>query len=184
VGPMRWAWLLAAVVVAGGVTAGLVLRGGPPKLEEGSFAASGDGRWRENRSPSGDEPVRTLLLRYRPGGNASFSLSVRNAGGDPVRLVGASVLGRDFMFSPRRARFEPSPSDAHGVKPGPEVKLPPGYETAVVITGHFTGCASYDAGSETASRTLALSYRDGDATRTIAVPLRNEIRVTAPEKCS
>jgi hypothetical protein len=181
---MRWAWLLAAVVVAGGVAAALLLRSGPPKLEEGSFAASGDGRWRENQAPSGDEPARTLLLRYRAGGDASFSLSVRNAGEDPVRLVGASVLGRDFMFSPRRARFEPSPSDARAVKPGAEVKLAPGHETAVIVSGHFTGCANYAPGSETASRLLALSYRDGDETRTLAIPLRNEIRVTAPEKCS
>jgi hypothetical protein len=182
---MRWALVLGSVVVAGAVAvaAVLLLRGGPPKLEEGSVAARGDGRWHDNSS-SVAGTARTLLLRYREGRDASFLLSVRNAGKDPVRLVGASVLGRDLMFSTRRARFEPSPSDPRAVKAGREVTLAPGHETAVVVRGHFTGCANYAPGSETSSRTLALTYRDGGAIRAIDIPLRNEIRVTAPANCS
>jgi hypothetical protein len=176
------AWALAAVVFVVGLVPLVLLRGGSPTLVEGSFAARGDGSWHEASEPG--RPARTLLLRYEPGEEASFSLSVRNDGKHAVRLVGASVLGRDLMFAPRPARFEPTPADARAVRPGSEVELAPGHETAIVVTGRFTGCREYAPGSETSSRTLSVNYRDGGETHALDVPLRNEIRVTAPDRCS
>jgi hypothetical protein len=180
---MRIAWGIAGVVFVVGLAALLFLHDGAPKLAEGTFASAGDGNWREGSSAS-DTPIRTLLLPYRGGQEASFQLSVRNDGKHPVRLVGASVLGSTMMFSPQPARFKPSPADAHAIKAGAEVELPAGHEAAVVVTGRFTGCSRYSPGTETATRTLSVRYREGSDERTLAVPLRNEIRVTAPEKCS
>jgi hypothetical protein len=176
------AWAIGGLVFVGGLAALLLLHGGTPKLVEGSYAAPGDATWREN---AGSElPARTLLLRYRSGQEASLSLSVRNDGGRAVRLVGASVLGRDLMFAPRQTRFEPTPADPRAVRSGSEVELPPDHETAVVLSGRFSGCAAYESGSETASRTLTVLYDDGGRTRALDVRLRNEIRVAAPDGCS
>jgi hypothetical protein len=179
---MRIAWGLAAVVFVAGLAALLYARGGTADLAEGSFAARGDGTWREG-SGAQDEPVRTLLLRYRSGEDASLTLSVRNAGKRPVKLVGASVLGRGLMFAPRSARFKPTPEEPEAIKPGFETSLPAGKEAAVVLTGRFTGCADYEPGSETADRTLTVEYEAGGATRTVDVPLRDEIRVVTPVPC-
>jgi hypothetical protein len=180
---MRVAWGVAAVIFVVGLTALVLMRGGTPELVEGSFASRGDGRWREG-SGAKDAPVRTLVLEYRSGREASVTLSVRNAGRNAVRLVGASVLGRGLMFSPRPARFEPPPGEPHAVKPGPEVDLPAGREAAVVLTGRFTGCGDYEPGSQTSARTLTVQYRDGGETRSLDVPLRDEIRVVAPDPCT
>ena len=181
---MRIAWGLAAVVFVAGLGALLYARGGgKAHLVEGSFASRGDGTWREG-SGAADDPVRTLLLRYRSGRDASLTLSVRNAGKRPVKLVGASVLGRGLMFAPRSARFKGTPEQPDAIKPGFEVSLPAGKEAAVVLTGRFTGCADYEAGSETADRTLTVEYEAGGSTRTVDVPLRDEIRVIAPDPCA
>jgi hypothetical protein len=179
---MRVAWSLAAVVFAVGIAALVLTRGGTPELVEGSFASRGDGTWREGSGAS-DEPVRTLMLEYRGGEEASLTLSIRNAGKRAVRLVGAFVLGRRLMFAPRPARFEPAPDQPDAVEPGREAELPAGRETAVVVTGRFTGCGDYEPGSQTSGRTLTVAYRDGGETRTVDVPLRDEIRVVAPEPC-
>jgi hypothetical protein len=179
---MRIAWGLAAVVFVAGLAAILFARGGTAELVEGSFASRGDGTWREG-SGARDEPVRTLLLRYRAGEDASVTLSVRNAGGRAVKLVGASLLGRGLMFAPRSARFGPTPDQPDSVKPGFEVSLAAGKEAAVELTGRFTGCGDYDGGSETADRTLTVEYDSGGERRTVDVPLRDEVRVVAPDPC-
>ena len=168
-----------------GVAALLLLRGGPPKLVEGSSASPGDGQWRDN-PPDGDAPARSLLLRYQSGEQASFTLSVRNEGKHDVSLTGAYVLGRNLMFAPRPARFKRAPGESTAFKfrPGLKVDLPAGREVAVVLTGRFTNCNAYEPGSETSTRTLSVDYLDGGATRTLDVPLRNEIRVIAPDSCS
>jgi hypothetical protein len=180
---MRIAWGLAAVVFVAGLAALLFLRGGTAHLAEGSFASQGDGTWREG-SGFTDEPVRALLLKYRPGGEASLTLSVKNTGKRSVKLVGASVLGRGLMFAPRSARFKGTPDEPHAVKPGFETSLPAGKEAAIVLTGRFTGCAGYDPGSETSDRTLTVEYSSGGEERTVDVPLRDEIRVLAPDLCA
>ena len=109
---------------------------------------------------------------------------MRNAGKRPVKLVGASVLGRGLLFAPRSARFKPTPDEPDSVKPGFEVSLPAGREAAVVLTGRFTGCASYEPGSETSDRTLTVEYSANGEERTVDVPLRDEIRVLAPDPCT
>jgi hypothetical protein len=180
---MRIAWGLAAVVFVAGLAALLFLRGGTAHLVEGSFAAPGDASWREGTG-AGDESDRALLLRYRAGEEASLTLSVKNTGKRPVKLVGASVLGRGLMFAPRAARFKGTPDEPDAVKPGSETSLPAGKEAAVVVTGRFSGCASYEPGSETSDRTLTIEYTAGGAVRSVSVPLRNEIRVLAPDPCA
>jgi len=180
---MRIAWGLAAVVFVAGLAALLFLRGGTAHLTEGSFAAQGDGTWREG-SGSHDQPVRALLLRYRNGEEASLTLSVKNTGKRSVKLVGASVLGRGLMFAPRSARFKSTPEQPNAVKPGFETSLPAGKEAAIVLTGRFTGCEGYEPGSETSDRTLTVEYSSGGEERTVDVPLRDEIRVLAPDPCA
>lgn len=180
---MRIAWGLAAVVFVAGLAALLFVRGGTAHLTEGSFAARGDGDWREG-SGATDQPVRALLLQYRSGEEATLTLSVKNTGKRPVKLVGASVLGRGLMFAPRSTRFRGTPDEPHSVKPGFETSLPAGKEAAVVLTGRFTGCGGYEPGSETSDRTLTVEYRAGGEERTVDVPLRDEIRVLAPESCA
>ena len=180
---MRIAWGFAAVVFVAGLAALLFLRGGTAHLTEGSFAAQGDGTWREG-SGAADQPVRALLLRYRPGQEATLTLSVKNTGKRPVKLVGASVLGRGLMFAHRSARFKGTPNDPDAVEPGFETSLPAGKEAAVVLTGRFTGCMGYDPGSETSDRTLTVEYSAGGEVRTVDVPLRDEIRVLAPDPCA
>jgi hypothetical protein len=180
---MRIAWGLAAVVFVAGLAALLFLRGGTAHLTEGSFAAQGDGTWREG-SGSHDQAVRALLLRYRNGEEASLTLSVKNTGKRSVKLVGASVLGRGLMFAPRSARFKSTPDEPHSVKPGFETSLPAGKEAAVVLTGRFTGCDGYEPGSETSDRTLTVEYSAGGEERTVDVPMRDEIRVHAPDPCA
>jgi hypothetical protein len=180
---MRIAWSVAAVVFVAGLAALLFLRGGTAHLVEGSFAAPGDGTWREG-SGAADQPVRALLLDYRSGEEASLTLSIRNTGKRPVKLVGASVLGRGLMFAPRSARFKGTPDEPHSVKPGFETSLPAGKEAAVVLTGRFSGCAGYEPGSETSDRTLTVEYSAGGEERTVDVPLRDEIRVLAPASCA
>jgi hypothetical protein len=101
-----------------------------------------------------------------------------------VKLVGASVLGRGLMFAPRPARFKSTPDEPHAVEPGYETSLPAGKEAAVVLTGRFSGCASYEPGSETSDRTLTVEYSSGGEVRTVDVPLRDEIRVLAPAPCA
>jgi hypothetical protein len=180
---MRIAWGLAAVVFVAGLAALLFLRGGTAHLVEGSFASQGDGTWREG-SGAENEAVRTLLLEYRTGEEATLTLSVKNTGKRPVKLVGASVLGRGLMFAPRSARFKSTPDEPEAIKPGFETSLPAGKEAAVVLTGRFSGCAGYDPGSETSDRTLTVEYRAGGELRTVDVPLRDEIRVLAPDPCA
>jgi hypothetical protein len=180
---MRIAWGLAAVVFVAGLAAILFARGGTAHLVEGSFAARGDGTWREG-SGAHDAPVRALLLRYRSGEDASLTLSVRNTGRRPVKLVGASVLGRGLLFAPRSARFKPTPEQPDSVEPGLETSLPAGKEAAIVLTGRFTGCGDYEPGSETSDRTLTVEYEAGGEARTIDVPLRDEIRVVTPDSCT
>jgi hypothetical protein len=180
---MRIAWGIAGVVFVAGLAALLFLRGGTAHLTEGSFASRGDGTWREGSGAS-DQPVRTLLLQYRSGEEATLTLSVKNTGKRPVKLVGASVLGRGLMFAPRSARFKGTPDEPHAVKPGFETSLPAGKEAAVVLTGRFSGCAGYEPGSETSDRTLAVEYSAGGEVRTVDVPLRDEIRVLAPDPCA
>jgi hypothetical protein len=109
---------------------------------------------------------------------------VRNTGKGPVKLVAASVLGRGLMFAPRPARFEPAPDEPGAIRPGFEAELPAGREAAVVLTGRFIGCADYEPGSQTSDRTLTLEYADGGSTATVDVPLRDEIRVIAPDPCA
>jgi len=179
---MRIAWGIAGVVFVAGLAALLFLRGGTAHLAEGSFASRGDGTWREGSGAS-DQPVRTLLLQYRPGEEATLTLSVKNTGKRPVKLVGASVLGRGLMFAPRSARFKGTPDEPNAVKPGFETSLPAGKEAAVVLTGRFSGCAGYEPGSETADRTLTVEYSANGEERTVDVPLRDEIRVVAPDPC-
>jgi hypothetical protein len=180
---MRIAWGLAAVVFVAGLAALLFLRGGTAHLAEGSFASRGDGTWREGTGAK-DEAVRTLLLEYRTGEDATLTLSVKNTGKRPVKLVGASVLGRGLMFAPRSARFKATPDEPHAIKPGFETSLPAGKEAAVVLTGRFSGCAAYEPGSETSDRTLTVEYRANGEVRTVDVPLRDEIRVLAPDPCA
>jgi hypothetical protein len=180
---MRIAWGLAAVVFVAGLAVLLFLRSGTAHLTEGSFASQGDGTWREG-SGAADQPVRALVLQYRPGEDASLTLSVKNTGKRPVKLVGASVLGRGLMFAPRSARFKGTPDEPDSVKPGFETSLAAGKEAAVVLTGRFSGCAGYEPGSETSDRTLTVEYRAGGEERTVDVPLRDEIRVLAPESCA
>ena len=180
---MRIAWGLAAVVFVAGLAALLFLRGGTAHLTEGSFASQGDGKWREG-SGSANQPVRTLLLAYRKGQEASLTLSVKNTGKRSVKLVGASVLGRGLMFAPRSARFKSTPEQPNAVKPGFETSLPAGKEAAIVLTGRFTGCEGYEPGSETSDRTLTVEYSAGGEERTVDVPLRDEIRVLAPDPCA
>jgi hypothetical protein len=180
---MRIAWGLAAVVFVAGLAALLFLRGGTAHLAEGSFASQGDGSWREG-SGAAEQPVRALLLQYRAGEEASLTLSVKNTGRRPVKLVGASVLGRGLMFAPRSARFKGTPDEPESVKPGFETSLPAGKEAAVVLTGRFSGCAGYEPGSETSDRTLTVEYSAGGEVRTVDVPLRDEIRVLAPDPCA
>ena len=180
---MRIAWGVAAVVFVAGLAALLFLRGGTAHLTEGSFASQGDGTWREG-SGSDAQPVRTLLLQYRTGEEATLTLSVKNTGKRPVKLVGASVLGRGLMFAPRSARFKGTPDQPRSVEPGFETSLPAGKEAAVVLTGRFTGCAGYEPGSETSDRTLTVEYSAGGEERTVDVPLRDEIRVLAPDPCA
>ena len=180
---MRIAWAVAAVVFAAGLAAILFVRGGTAHLVEGSFASHGDGTWREG-SGATDQPVRTLVLQYRSGDEASLTLSVKNTGKRSVKLVGASVLGRGLLFAPRSARFKSTPDEPGAVKAGHETSLPAGKEAAVVLTGRFIGCASYEPGSETSDRTLTVEYTAGGAVRAVEVPLRDEIRVVAPEPCT
>ncbi|WP_028057574.1 hypothetical protein [Candidatus Solirubrobacter pratensis] len=180
---MRIAWGLGAVVFVAGLAAILFVRGGTADLVEGSFASRGDGRWRDG-SGAGGEPVRTLLLAYRPGEDASLTLSVRNRGKRAVKLVGAEVLGRGLMFAPRAARFKPTPAEPHAVRPGAAVSLPAGKEAAVELTGRFTGCGDYERGAETSDRTLTVAYESGGEMRTVDVPLRDEIRVISPDPCA
>ncbi len=180
---MRIAWTLAAVVFAAGVAAILFVRGGTAHLVEGSFVSHGDGTWREGSGATG-QPVRTLVLQYRSGEEASLTLSVRNTGKRPVKLIGAAVLGRGLMFAPRSARFKSTPNEPGAVKRGSETSLPAGKEAAVVLTGRFSGCASYESGSETSDRTLTVEYRAGGEVRAVEVPLRDEIRVIAPDTCT
>lgn len=180
---MRIAWGLAAVVFVAGLAALLFVRGGTAHLVEGSFASQGDGSWREGTGAK-NEAVRTLLLRYRAGEEASLTLSVKNTGKRSVKLVGASVLGRGLMFAPRSVRFKGTPDEPKSVKPGFETSLPAGKEAAVVLTGRFSGCAGYEPGSETSDRTLTVEYKAGGELRTVDVPLRDEIRVLAPNPCA
>jgi hypothetical protein len=180
---MRIAWAVAGVVFVAGLAALLLMRGGTAHLAEGSFASKGDGTWREG-SGTPDRPVRTLLLQYRSGEEATLTLSVKNTGKRAVKLVGASVLGRGLMFAPRSARFKGTPDEPDSVEPGLETSLPAGKEAAVVLTGRFSGCAGYEPGSETSDRTLTVEYRAGGQERTVDVPLRDEIRVIAPDPCA
>ena len=180
---MRIAWGLAAVVFVAGLAALLFLRGGTAHLVEGSFASQGDGTWREG-SGAAEQPVRSLLLQYRAGAEASLTLSVRNTGKRPVKLVGASVLGRGLMFAPRSARFKGTPDEPDAIKPGFETSLPAGKEAAIVLTGRFSGCGGYEPGSETSDRTLTVEYSAGGEVRTVDVFLRDEIRVLAPDPCT
>jgi hypothetical protein len=180
---MRIAWALAGVVFVAGLAALLFVRGGTAHLVEGSFASHGDGTWREGSGAS-NQPVRSLLLEYRTGEEASLTLSVKNTGKRPVKLVGASVLGRGLMFAPRSARFKGTPDEPHSVKPGHQTSLPAGKEAAVELTGRFTGCAGYEPGSETSDRTLTVEYSTAGELRTVDVPLRDEIRVLAPDPCA
>ena len=179
---MRWAWAAAAAVFAVGLAALLLTRSGPPTLVDGSYAQQGDARWRENPKDF-DGPARTLLLHYVGGRRASFTLSVRNAGSEPVKLTGATVLGRNLMFTTDPASFAPTPADDASAKPAPSVTVAPGKETAVKLTGRFTNCAAYSPGSETSTETLTLAYSDRGTTRSIQVPLNSEIRITAPANC-
>jgi hypothetical protein len=179
---MRWAWATAAAIFVVGLAGLVYLRGGPPKLVEGHSTQAGAGEWRDN--PRGDDlPPRTLLLRYQQGKLASFTLSVRNAGKRPVKLTGAYVLGSKLMFAAHPARFKPAPGESDHFAPGTAVDVPAGGEVAVVVSGVFTNCSAYQGGSETSTRTLSVDYRDGDAIRTALVPLRDEIRVIAPDRC-
>jgi hypothetical protein len=180
---MRWAWATAAVIFVVGLAGLVYLRGGPPKLVEGHSTQAGAGQWRDNTSAE-DLPPRTLLLHYQQGQSASFTLSVRNAGRRPVKLTGAYVLGSRLMFAARRARFEPAPGESDHFRPATSVEVPGGGEVAVVVSGEFTNCSDYQGGSETSTQTLSVDYRDGDAIRTALVPLRDEIRVIAPDSCS
>jgi hypothetical protein len=170
-------------VFVAGLAALLFVRGGTAHLAEGSFASQGDGTWREGTGAA-NQPVRALLLRYRTGEDATLTLSVKNTGKRPVKLVGASVLGRGLMFAPRSARFKATPDEPHAIQPGFETSLPAGKEAAVVLTGRFSGCAAYEPGSETSDRTLTVEYRANGEVRTVDVPLRDEIRVLAPDPCA
>lgn len=176
--------LVAAFVLAGGVVLVVALLGDDqPRLEEGSYASVGDGRWqRTEEFPDPDEPEQALVLRYRDRSTARFAASVRNTGDDPVRLVGASILGPNFLFATRQARFVQSPSERAGPT-GRQIVLAPGHETGVELVGVFTGCGAYEPGSETSSRELQVRYRDGDTEHVIDVSLRYEVRVRAPRGC-
>jgi hypothetical protein len=183
---MRWAWAAAAAIFVVGLAVLVLLRGGPPELIEGHTVEPGDAQLRRNANATdGSDPEATLLLRYETGKEASFTLTVRNEGKHRVRLTGAYVLGRNLMFAARPARFEPAPGELrkYDFTPATAVDLGPGREVAVVLTGRFTNCNAYEPGSETSTRTLSVDYRDGDATRTLDIPLRDEIRVTAPGSC-
>jgi hypothetical protein len=180
---MRWTWAAAAAVFAVGLAALILTRTAPPKLVDGSYAQSGDARWRDNPKDF-DGPARTLLLHYADGKSATFTLSVRNAGRKPIRITGAYVLGRKLMFATSTARFAPAPGDdGAGAKPAREATVPPGKETAVTLSGRFTNCAAYSPGSETSTDTLTVDYLDKGATRSVDVPLRSEIRIAAPDSC-
>jgi hypothetical protein len=183
---MRWAWAAAAAIFVVGLAVLLFLRGGTPELIEGHTVMPGDGQLRRNPDAAGSsDPEATLQLRYRTGKEASFTLTVRNEGRRKVRLTGAYVLGRNLMFAARPARFEPAPGELrkYDFAPAGAVDLAPGREVAVVLTGRFTNCNAYAPGSETSTRTLSVDYLDGGATRTVDIPLRDEIRVTAPAGC-
>jgi hypothetical protein len=179
---MRWAWAASAAVFAVGLAALLFTRSATPKLVDGSYAQEGDARWRDNPKDF-DGPARTLLLHYVDGKRASFTLSVRNAGKKPVELTGATMLGRNLMFTTDPASFAPTPADDASAKVASSVTIAPGKETAVELTGRFTNCAAYSPGSETSSETLTLAYADRGATRSVQVPLDSEIRITAPDAC-
>src|SRR5690349_14976138 len=118
--PRSLLWPLAAVgLIAAAVLAYLLLHQGPPKLEQGSFATAGGRLVPLDPATQGS----LIDLRYREGRDATFQLSVRNAGDDSVRLVGAEILGANAMFARRSVRFGSTPSEPGSVKPGPSVVL-------------------------------------------------------------
>ena len=143
-------------------------RGGP---YASAATASGD------KPSSGDEPARTPL---RATGRADASLRRRSATAARTRcgswarpywprlhVLGAARALRTAAERPRRAGREP-------VK-----RLPGGDGRDRHRPLHRL--RQLRLGLETSSRKLVLNYRDGDQTRTITVPLRNDPRHRAGE---
>src|SRR5690348_11851282 len=112
--------IVAGALLLAAIAAGLLvlLHDSSPKLGEGSYHQAGDGRWHAPDPTLNNDAVTRLDLTYREGEDASFTLSVRNDGDEPVTLVGASVLGANAMFARRSVRFAATPSEPRSVKPG------------------------------------------------------------------
>ena len=162
----------------------MLLQDGRIKLGEGSYHQAGDGRWHVP-DPTLNNDARTQLdLTYQEGKDASFTLSVRNDGDDPVTLVGASVLGANAMFARRSVRFAATPAEPRSVKPGRTVTIPPGKEAAVVYTGRFTHCGMYGPGSTAFTDELTVLYGDAAKPKRVEIPLRENVSIAAPRHCS
>jgi hypothetical protein len=175
--------VLVAAIVAGALFP--LLHDGKPKLSEGAVSIPGDGHWHaiDSLTPVPDGVETQLNLTYKQGKDATFAFSVRNDGGDPVKLVGASMIGAEGMFARRSVRFEPSPDDPRAVRAGRTVTLPAGKEVLVSYTGRFTGCGRYGPGSGVFSHWLTLLYGDGKKPKSIEISLRENVSIDAPRNC-
>ena len=123
---MRRAGALAVLALAGcGGTAGPLQRVSaepPAGAEPGGKVAERQG----SNNPDAGQSIYTL--RPREGDTLSYTMTVRNPTGKPVKVTGVVAdAGRDGAFVPERVGGAP-------------VEVPAGASAPVTVSGHVHGC--------------------------------------------
>ena len=128
-------------------------------------------------------PAGSEGLQYRDGETETFAFSIRNTGPTGVTIVDFPILhGKDVhtLFRVTRAEVSDTPGTVGPFEAFSSFALPSDQQRLVRVTGRFTECEWFAAGTAESFHSITVRYRYFGVPHSVDIPLNFTVSVESP----